>query len=151
MKLLMALLSIISLGLVGASVRGQSSASKHAIKTDQAPLPIGPYSQAIRYGDLLFVSGQLGLNKETKSLEPTVRDQTAAALAHIKAILAAGGSGMDCVLKTTIFLADMNDFPTVNEVYGAFFDGTPPARATVQVAKLPLAALVEIEAIAHVK
>jgi 2-iminobutanoate/2-iminopropanoate deaminase len=97
------------------------------------------------------VSGQLGLNRETKSLEATVKDQTAAALTHIKTILEAAGSGMDCVIKTTIFLADMNDFPAVNEVYGTFFDATPPARATVQVAKLPLSASVEIEAVAYVK
>jgi 2-iminobutanoate/2-iminopropanoate deaminase len=151
MKLLTALLSILSLGLASAAVRAQSSASKEAIKTDQAPLPIGPYSQAIRHGDLVFVSGQLGLNKETKSLEASVKDQTAAALNHVKKILDAAGSGMDCVVKTTVFLADMNDFPAVNEVYASFFDATPPARATIEVAKLPLAALVEIEVIAHVK
>jgi 2-iminobutanoate/2-iminopropanoate deaminase len=151
MKLLTTLLSMASLGLADASAGGPSSTSKEAIKTDQAPLPIGPYSQAVKYGNLVFVSGQLGLNKETKSLEASVKGQTAAALTHIKAILEAASSGMECVLKTTIYLADMNDFPAVNEAYGTFFEGVPPARATVQVAKLPLSALVEIEAVAHVK
>ncbi len=145
------LLMMASLGLAGVIASSKGSTSKEAIKTDQAPLPIGPYSQAIKCGNLVFVSGQLGLNRETKSLEATVKDQTAAALTHIKTILEAAGSGMDCVIKTTIFLADMNDFPAVNEVYGTFFDATPPARATVQVAKLPLSASVEIEAVAHVK
>ncbi|MFH0824314.1 MAG: Rid family detoxifying hydrolase [Pseudomonadota bacterium] len=122
---------------------------REAIRTDRAPLPIGPYSQAVKYGDLLFVSGQLGLNKETKKLEPTVKDQTIAALTHLKAVLEAAGSGLDRVLKTTVFLADMADFPAVNEVYGTFFPEAAPARSTVQVAALPLGALVEVEATAH--
>jgi len=126
-------------------------ASKEAVSTDKAPLPVAPYSQAIKYGNLVFVSGQLGLNRETGKLESNVRDQTQAALTHMKNILEAADSGMECVLKTTVFLADMNDFPVVNEIYAAFFGAVPPARAAIQVAKLPLGGLVEIEAVAHVK
>jgi 2-iminobutanoate/2-iminopropanoate deaminase len=140
-----------ALGSVGALALAFSAARKQVVKTDRAPLPIGPYSQAVAYGNLVFVSGQLGMNLETKQLENTVQEQTAAALTHLKTVLEAAGSGMDCVLKTTIFLADMNDFPVVNEVYGTFFTKEPPARSTIQVARLPLGGLVEIEAVAYVK
>ena len=142
---------IAGIGLAGALALAFSATAKQVVKTDQAPLPIGPYSQAVRHGNLVFVSGQLGLNKETKSLESGVREQTATALTNVKAVLEAAGSGMDCVLKTTIFLADMNDFPEVNEVYGSFFVQDPPARSTIQVAKLPLNGLVEIEAVAYLR
>ena len=128
----------------------QTVASKEVVRTDKAPLPVGPYSQAVKYGDLVFVSGQLGLNPKTGKLESNIKDQTAAALTNMKNVLEAAGSGMQCVLKTTIFLADMNDFPVANEVFATFFDSDPPARATIQVAKLPLGGLVEIEAVAHV-
>ncbi len=129
----------------------ETAASKEAIRTDNAPPPVGPYSQAIKYGNLIFVSGQLGLNRETGKLEANVRDQTATALTNMKNILEAAGSGMECVLKTTLFLADMNDFQVANEVFATFFSTVPPARAAIQVAKLPVGGLVEIEAIAHVK
>ena len=138
-------------GLAGALALAHSSIPKQIVKTDEAPLPIGPYSQAITHGNLVFVSGQLGIHKKTKRLEASVREQTAAALTHMKTILEAAGSGMDCVLKTTIFLADMNDFSAVNDVYGTFFVGEPPARSTVQVAELPLGGLVEIEAVAYLR
>lgn len=138
-------------GIAGAVALACSSDPKQAVKTDRAPLPIGPYSQAVKHGNLVFVSGQLGLSVETTKLEDGVREQTARALNNLKAVLEASGSGMDCVLKTTIFLADMGDFPAVNEVYGTFFGEVPPARSTVQVAKLPLGGLVEIEAVAHLK
>jgi 2-iminobutanoate/2-iminopropanoate deaminase len=151
MELLLNVLITAACGLVGALAAAWSSESKQVVKTDQAPLPIGPYSQAVKHGNLVFVSGQLGLNIETKQLEADVREQTARALTNLKAILEASGSGMDCVLKTTIFLADMGDFPSVNEVYGTFFGEAPPARSTVQVAKLPLGGLVEIEAVAYLK
>jgi len=151
MEATVTVLIMASFGIAGALALAYSSGPKQVVKTDDAPLPIGPYSQAIKHGNLVFVSGQVGMDKDTKKLESTVREQTAAALTHMKAILEAAGSGMDCVLKTTIFLADMNDFLAVNEVYGTFFVGEPPARSTVQVAKLPLGALVEIEAVAHLK
>jgi 2-iminobutanoate/2-iminopropanoate deaminase len=133
------------------SAMQETVTSKQAVSTDKAPRPVAPYSQAIKYGNLVFVSGQLGLNRETGKLESDVRDQTFAALTHVKNILAAAGSGMECVVKTTVYLANMDDFPVVNEVYATFFGTVPPARAAIQVAKLPLGGLVEIEAVAHVK
>ena len=151
METTMTLVITAVLGLAGALALAYSSGSKEVVKTPDAPLPIGPYSQAVKHGNLVFVSGQLGMDKDTKKLEATVQAQTATALEHLKTILEAAGSGMDCVLKTTIFLADMNDFPAVNEVYGGFFVGDPPARSTVQVARLPLGGLVEIEAVAYLK
>lgn len=151
MESLVTLVITTALGLVGALALANSSVQKQVVKVHEAPLPIGPYSQAVKHGGLVFVSGQLGMDKETKKLEASVRDQTATALTHMRTILEASGSGMDCVLKTTIFLADMNDFPAVNEVYGTYFVDEPPARSTVQVAKLPLGGLVEIEAVAFLK
>lgn len=151
METMVTLVMSAALGLAGALALAYSSGPKEVVKTADAPLPIGPYSQAIKNGNLVFVSGQLGLNLETKKLEEGVQAQAAAALTHLKTILDTAGSGMDSVLKTTIFLADMNDFPAVNKVYGSFFVGDPPARSTVQVAKLPLGGLVEIEAVAYLK
>jgi 2-iminobutanoate/2-iminopropanoate deaminase len=151
MEITVALVVTAVLGFAGALAFASASVSKEIIKTDQAPLPIGPYSQAVKHGNLVFVSGQLGMNKDTKKLATTVQDQAASALTHIKTILEAAGSGMDCVLKTTIYLADMDDFPAVNEVYAGFFLADPPARSTIQVARLPLGGLVEIEAVAFLK
>jgi 2-iminobutanoate/2-iminopropanoate deaminase len=151
METMMTVGLMMSFGIVAALALSSSSVPRQAVKTDKAPLPIGPYSQAVKHGNLVFVSGQLGMNVETKTLEPTVREQTVTALTHIKAILETAQSGIECVLKTTIFLADMRDFPAVNEVYGTFFVGEPPARSTVQVARLPLDGLVEIEAVAYLK
>lgn len=123
---------------------------KRIIRTEAAPAAIGPYSQAVRAGDLLFVSGQLGIDPRTKKLvDGGIEAQARRALENIAAILAAEGAGMDAVVKTTVLLQSMDDFPKLNEVYAGFFTGDPPARATYQVGKLPLGALVEIEAIAH--
>jgi 2-iminobutanoate/2-iminopropanoate deaminase len=123
---------------------------KEAVFTPEAPIPIGPYSQAIKSGNLIFVSGQVALNQETNQIEGDIKQQTHTVLTNLTKILEAAGSGTDHVVKTTIFLSDMGDFLRVNEVYGSFFGENPPARSTVQVAKLPLGALVEIEAIAFV-
>ncbi len=123
---------------------------KEAVFTPEAPIPIGPYSQAIKSGNLIFVSGQVALNQETKQIEGDIKQQTHTVLTILTKILEAAGSGTDHVVKTTIFLSDMGDFLRVNEIYGSFFGENPPARSTVQVAKLPLGALVEIEAIAFV-
>ena len=123
---------------------------KEKIFTPEAPIPVGPYSQAVKFGNLLFVSGQVALNQETKQVEGDIEQQTRAVLTNLGKILDAAGSGMENVLKTTIFLADMGDFPRVNQVYASSFGETPPARSTIQVAGLPLGALVEIEAIAFV-
>lgn len=121
---------------------------KDIITTQDAPAAIGPYSQAVRAGEFLFVSGQLPANPETGAMAQTVKEQAAQSLTNIKAILNEAGLGMEDIVKTTIFLTDMNHFGVVNEVYSRSFAGNYPARSTVQVAKLPKDADVEIEAIA---
>jgi 2-iminobutanoate/2-iminopropanoate deaminase len=114
-----------------------------------APAPIGPYSQAISAQGTLYCSGQLGLDPATMQLvEGDVAAQTARALDNLKAVLEAGRSSMRQIVKTTIFLVDMNDFATVNAVYATYFPHNPPARSTIAVAALPLGGRVEIEAIA---
>jgi 2-iminobutanoate/2-iminopropanoate deaminase len=119
-----------------------------AIHTQDAPAAVGPYSQAIKIDQLVFTSGQLGIIPESGELPEGSEPQTRQALANLAAVLAAAGSGMDRIVKTTIFLANMADFGTVNAIYAEAFDATPPARSTVEVAALPLGGLVEIEAIA---
>ena len=119
------------------------------ISTSAAPAAIGPYSQAMRAGDFIFTSGQLGLVPGTGVLREGVAGQTAQALDNLAALLAAAGATFEDVIKTTIFLADMADFQIVNELYGARFKGTPPARSTVQVAGLPRGGRVEIEMVAY--
>lgn len=125
--------------------------SKKAVHTQAAPAAIGPYSQGIIHGaaGLLFVSGQTPLDPSTaKLVEGGVAEQARRCLENVSAILAAAGSSRDRVLKTTVFLTDMADFPAMNAVYAEFFPETPPARSTVAVAGLPLGARVEIEAVA---
>lgn len=127
--------------------------AKERIHTENAPKAVGPYSQAIRSGNLVFCSGQIPLDPETlKIVEGDVQVQARQVLKNLKAVVEASGSSMEKVLKTTVLLADIKDFVAVNEVYAQFFDPekTPPARAAFQVAALPLGALVEIEAIASV-
>jgi 2-iminobutanoate/2-iminopropanoate deaminase len=122
---------------------------KSPLHSVHAPKPIGPYSQAIRAGDFVFLSGQIGIVPEAGKI--TAKDavgQTTQALKNIRAILTAAGLTPEHVVKTTIFLSDMDDFAAINEAYGEFFHDDPPARSTVQVAKLPMDAKVEIEAIA---
>ncbi len=122
---------------------------KKAIATDKAPGAIGPYSQAVEAGGLVFVSGQLPLDPATGAFAgEDVRAQTRQSLANIAAILEAAGLAMDDVVKTTVLLADMNDFAPMNEVYAEFFTGVCPARAAFAVKDLPKGARVEIEAIA---
>lgn len=125
---------------------------KRAIQTDDAPRAIGPYSQAVVSEGWLFVSGQIPLVPTTSALvEGGIAEQTQQVLRNLQAVLSAAGVGPESVVKTTIFLADMADFKTVNELYAQCFSGpTPPARATVQVAALPLGARVEIDAVARV-
>jgi 2-iminobutanoate/2-iminopropanoate deaminase len=124
---------------------------RHVTATADAPAAVGPYSQAIRSGDTVYTAGQLGLDPATGKLaEGGIQAQTRQALRNIQAILAASGSGMAHVVKTTVFLQDMADFRDMNEVYASFFTDAPPARSTVQVAALPLGGLVEIEAVATV-
>lgn len=121
---------------------------KQVISTTSAPGAIGPYSQGIQLGDLVFTSGQLGLVPETGQFAEGVEAQAAQALRNVKAVLEAAGSALDKVVKTTVFLKDMNDFAKVNEVYGSFFAEPYPARSAVEVARLPKDGLVEIEVIA---
>jgi 2-iminobutanoate/2-iminopropanoate deaminase len=123
---------------------------RSAVSTPQAPQAIGPYSQAIRAGDLLFVSGQIPLDPATGQIvDGGIGPQTERVLTSLGAILAAAGSSYDQVVRCTVFLADMNEFAVMNEVYGRFFTSPAPARATVQVARLPRDVRVEIDVIAH--
>jgi 2-iminobutanoate/2-iminopropanoate deaminase len=121
---------------------------RQVIRSNSAPAAIGPYSQAIRAGQFIFASGQLGLDPSTGKLQDGVEAQTRQALANVNAVLAAAGSSTDKIVKTTLFLANMADFAAVNAIYGEHFAHEPPARSTVQVAALPLGGLVEIEVIA---
>ncbi len=122
---------------------------KEVIHSTLAPKAIGPYSQAIATNDLVFVSGQLGIDAGTGEFKGAdIHSQTTQSMENIKAILKEAGLGMDSVVKTTILLKSLDDFAVVNEIYGSYFKEPYPARATFQVAKLPKDALVEIEAIA---
>lgn len=122
---------------------------KEIISTENAPGAIGPYSQAIKANGMLFCSGQIPIDPATgEFVEGGVAEQTEQVFKNLTAVLKAGGSGLDGVVKTTVFLADMNDFAAMNEVYGKYFDSNKPARATVQAARLPRDAKVEIECIA---
>ena len=126
--------------------------SKHAISTPLAPAAICPYSQAIRSGNLVFLSGQIPLDPQTGNIvEGDAAVQTARVLQNLSAILEAAGSSLGQVLKTTVYLRDLADFAMMNEVYARFFDDTPPARATVEVARLPRNVSVEIDLIAEVE
>jgi 2-iminobutanoate/2-iminopropanoate deaminase len=122
---------------------------KDVVLTEKGPKPIGPYSQAVKSNGFLFISGQVSIDPRSNEFLPgDVRQQTERTLENLKTILEAGGSNLHHVVKTTVFLKDMNDFPAMNEIYGKFFTAAPPARSTVQVARLPKDALVEIEMIA---
>ena len=126
--------------------------SKQAISTPLAPAAIGPYSQAIRSGNLVFLSGQIPLDPQTGDIvEGDAAVQTARVLQNLSAILEAAGSSLGQVLKTTVYLRDLADFAMMNEVYARFFDDVPPARATVEVARLPRNVSVEIDLIAEVE
>jgi len=122
---------------------------KTVISTTNAPKAIGPYSQAVRSGNLIFTAGQLGMDPDTGLLvKGDIEGETQQAIMNIKAILEAEGSSLDNVIKTTVFLRDMNDFSLMNTIYASFFSSNPPARSTVQVAVLPKNAAVEIEVVA---
>ncbi len=123
---------------------------KEVIATKEAPAAVGPYSQAIRSGNTLYVSGQVPINPETGKMPETIEEQARQCLNNIAAILKAAGLGMENVVRCGIFMTNLDDFKTVNEIYASFFSGDYPARATVQVARLPLGAMIEIDAIAEV-
>jgi len=122
---------------------------KNAVITDRGPKPIGPYSQAIKANGFVYLSGQLALEPKTGEMVGSdIRQQTERVLENIKGILEAAGVNLHHVIKTTVFLKDMNDFPAMNEIYARYFTSAPPARSTVQVSRLPKDSLVEIEVIA---
>lgn len=123
---------------------------RKTLRTDLAPAAIGPYSQGIALGSLVFTSGQLPIDPVTGLMPDTIEAQAAQSLKNVSAVLEAAGSSLDKAVKITVFLADMNDFAAVNEVYKTFFTGDCPARSAVQVARLPKDAGLEIEAIAFV-
>lgn len=123
---------------------------KEIISTTKAPAAIGPYSQGMKIGDLVFTSGQLPINTETGEMPLDVKEATKQSLENVKAVLEAAGSSLDKAIKVTVFIKDMNDFAAVNEVYGTYFVENPPARSCVEVARLPKDAKVEIEAIATI-
>ena len=125
---------------------------RETVKTEKAPAAIGPYSQGIRSGGFLFCSGQIPLDPATgKMVEGGIKVQTERVLQNLEAVLTSGGASLRSVVKTTVYLVDLADFPAMNGVYGTFFPENPPARATVQVAKLPAGALVEIDAVASLE
>lgn len=124
---------------------------KKIVSTPTAPKAIGPYSQAVVHNGIVYLSGQIALDPATNQLiEGDVVAQTHRVLANLKAVLEAAGASLGTVLRTTVFLKDMTDFPKMNEVYGQYFNADPPARSTVQAAKLPRDVAVEIDAIAAV-
>jgi 2-iminobutanoate/2-iminopropanoate deaminase len=121
---------------------------KQAVSSPQAPAPVGPYSQAVKVGPLLFISGQIALDEQGSRVKGGAARETEKALENLKLLVEAAGATMEHVVKTTIFMTDLEDFKYVNQVYERYFPGVPPARSTVQVSKLPREAKVEIEAIA---
>lgn len=124
---------------------------RNAVSTQKAPQAIGPYSQAIKANGFVFVSGQIAIEPESGNIiGGNVTDQTDRVMQNLSAILAAAGSGMERVVRSTVFLKSMTDFPAMNEVYGRYFAAPPPARSTVEVARLPKDVLVEIDVIAMV-
>jgi 2-iminobutanoate/2-iminopropanoate deaminase len=126
--------------------------TRTAISSPDAPPAVGPYSQGIRAGSFVFLSGQIPLVGDTGKFVPgMIKEQTEQVIANIKALLATQGLDLSDVVKAIVFLADMNEFAAMNEVYAQHFTGTPPARSTVQVARLPRDARVEIEVIAQVR
>ncbi len=125
---------------------------KREVKTDKAPKPVGPYSQAVTAGDFVFCSGQIAINPQTGELViHDVESETKQVMENLKAVLASAGSSLDRVVKTTIFLKNIDDFVKVNKIYGSYFSAIPPARSTVQAANLPKDVRVEIDCIAVAK
>ena len=135
--------------MVCASAFGAPPLAKDVIATKEAPAAVGPYSQAVRAGNLVFLAGQIPINPKTGQVNTgTIEEQTTQVLDNLKAVLAADGMTMDNVVSTTVFVKELNDFTKLNTVYGTYFKDKPPARATVQVQRLPKDAAVEISAIA---
>ncbi len=121
---------------------------REIVHTDKAPAAVGPYSQAVRVGNLIFTAGQIGIDPATGQLREGLEAQTRQVMSNLQAVLKAAGADLSTVVKTTIYMTDLSAFKTVNTIYGEYFPESPPARSTVQVAALPLGALIEIEAVA---
>jgi len=136
--------------LLSTAPAGAQDAAKKVISSASAPEAIGPYSQAIRAGNTVFLAGQIPIDPQTKQLmkDASIEDQTRLVLNNLKAVLEADGLSMDHIVSTTVYMKDLNEFGKMNEVYGTFFKTAPPARATVEVARLPRDVKVEIGAIA---
>ena len=145
---------VLTLALASASAAlaqtATKSGSKQVISTPNAPAAIGPYSQAIRVGNMVFLAGQIPIDPKNQQLmkDASIEDQTRLVLENLKAVLEADGLSMDHVVSTSVFMKDLNEFPKMNEVYATYFKSDPPARATVEVARLPRDVKVEIAAIA---
>src|SRR5688500_17148925 len=129
----------------------EQTMATQTVFTERAPAPIGPYSQGIIAGDLLFTAGQIAIGPDGSLIGTDAATQTRQALVNLQAVVEASGASLANVVKTTVFLADMNDFAAVNAVYAEFFDSSKPARSTIEVARLPKDALVEVEAIALIR
>ena len=140
----------VALAAIATAAQAQAPAFKQVVSTPNAPEAIGPYSQAIRAGNMVFLAGQIAIDPKTKQLmkDGAIEDQTRLVLENLKAVLEADGLTMDHVVSTTVFLKDLNEFGKMNGVYATFFKSDPPARATVEVARLPRDVKVEIAAIA---
>jgi len=141
------------LSLACQDISGDQTRSSHSriiYRSSRAPAPIGPYNQAVRLDDVLYISGQIGLHPETGEMMESVEDQTFQTLNNMAAILELAGATFNNVIKATVFLADINDFSAVNEIYQTYFTEDFPARAAIQIAALPKGAKVEIEAVAVV-
>jgi len=125
--------------------------SKKIIKTDKAPLPVGPYNQAVSVGNFIFTAGQIPLDRQGNMVPGGIKEQTEQVIQNLIAVLGRGGSSLDKVIKATVYMKDLNDFTGMNEVYAKHFTGeTAPARSTLQVARIPKDSLVEIEVVAHI-
>jgi 2-iminobutanoate/2-iminopropanoate deaminase len=146
----MRMAAIGAVALAGLLAGGAALADKEVISTEDAPEAIGPYSQAIRVGDTLWLAGQIAIDPETNALieDTGIEAQTRQVLDNLKAVVEAAGMTMDDVVSTSVFLADLDQFGAMNEVYATYFGDAPPARATVEVARLPRDVAIEISAIA---
>ena len=139
---------VVGIGVYAVLSSGVHDQIRYCVVTEKAPLPIGPYSQAVRIDDLVFLSGQIGLDPQTGNLTDTAGRQTTQAMENLGAVLQQEGLGFSDVVQTKIYLTDMADWDTINDIYGSYFEGKYPARATVQVTGLPKGAKVEIEMVA---